>query len=153
VRKRGGELVGQTGRAPYRRGDRRRPHAGTRRGGALQRRATRRLPELRLPRRRRHREHVPVLGRLQRPLLRQPQRRVLALAESRAADARPVDGGEQGSHRSAERASQRTQRPMPHAWGKGYSIYSTVYPRTPTPRIVARPITTIIGSKQLSVGR
>ncbi|HEX2459432.1 MAG TPA: NmrA family NAD(P)-binding protein [Vicinamibacterales bacterium] len=86
------------GRAPDRRGDRRRPHAGTRRGGALQRCATRRLPELRLPRRRRHREHVPVLGRLQRPLLRQPQRRVLALAESRAADARPVDGGEQGPH-------------------------------------------------------
>jgi uncharacterized protein YbjT (DUF2867 family) len=92
--KRGGELIGQTvgvaGEHPT--------GAGARRGGALQRCAARRLPELRLPRRRRHREHVPVQGRLQRPLLRQSQRRVLALAESRAADARPVDGGEQGPH-------------------------------------------------------
>ena len=100
--KRGGELVGQTvgiaGEDPDRRGDRRRPYACARRGGALQQRAARRLPELRLSRRRRHREHVPVQGRLQRPLLRQPQCRVLALAESRAADARPVDGGEQGPH-------------------------------------------------------
>jgi hypothetical protein len=60
-----------------------------------------------------HREHVPVLGRLQRPLLRQPQRRVLALAESRAADARPVDGGEQGPHPARRSRLVRGTAPRP----------------------------------------
>ena len=65
-------------RAPDRRRDGRRAHEGARPRGALQRRVSRRLPGLRIPRRRRHGQHVPVQPGLQRRVLRRAERRILA---------------------------------------------------------------------------
>ena len=84
---------------------------GARADGALQRRAAGGLPRLRLSRRRRPRQHVPVQARLQRLLLRGARSRVLALAAPAAAELRRVAGRAQGADSAV--GSRRPGRTAP----------------------------------------
>ena len=55
-------------------------------------------PQVRLPRRRGPRQHVPVQGHVRGRVLRRPRSRLLALAQPAAADVRAVAGGERQAH-------------------------------------------------------
>ena len=82
-----------------------------RQDGRLQRRARRGLPQVRLPRRRGPRQHVPVQGDVRGRVLRRARSRLLALAQPAAPDVRAVAGGE----RQAD--SARLRRPGSTASG------------------------------------
>ena len=81
-------------RAPHGRADGGVDDEGAWRARRVQRRAARPLPELRVSRRGRPRQHVPVQGRLRRGILRTPAHRALEAAEPGAADVRSVAGEE-----------------------------------------------------------
>jgi len=126
------------------RGDRRRPPDGAEMASLSAVRSARRwptapclrsLPELRVSRRRRPRQHVPVQARLRAGVLRDPRPRSGATAQRRTSELRPVAGGQQGENparvrggdyasaprRRAVGLSRRTSSPCPSGTWRGSS--------------------------------